>query len=86
MRWVDKYNSTNKISDSHITFIKQQLKQNKTIIMEELLTKLKTKFSNLTLSRVHLGRLDEIPIHIYKNEKYVKKHSTRKLKPKKYMD
>ena len=39
--------------------------------------------------------LDEIPIHIYKNlikgaydrnEKYVKRSSTRKRKPKKYLD
>ena len=39
--------------------------------------------------------LDEIPIHIYKNlikgtydrsEKYVKRLSTRKRKPKKYLD
>ena len=39
--------------------------------------------------------LDEIPTHIYKNlikgaydrnEKYVKRPSTRKRKPKKYMD
>ena len=39
--------------------------------------------------------LDEIPIHIYKNlikgaydrnEKYVKRPSTRKRKPKKYLD
>ena len=55
MRWVEKYKSTNnitrkkrdysayKISNSHISFIKQQLKQNKTITMDELLTKLKTK-------------------------------------------
>jgi transposase-like protein len=45
MRWVKKYKSTNnitrkkrdytsyKISNSHISFIKQQLKQNKTITM-----------------------------------------------------
>ena len=85
--------------------------------MDELLVKLKTKYPDLTLSRVHLGRLvrdinitlkqtrlrhvpktrykkpiiiknqDEIPIHIYKNlikgaydrnEKYVKRSSTRK--------
>ena len=55
MRWVDKYKSTNnitrkkrdyisyKITNSHISFIKQQLKQNKTITMDELLVKLKTK-------------------------------------------
>lgn len=53
MRWVDKYKSTNnitrkkrnytsyKITNNHISFIKQQLKQNKTITMYELLTKLK---------------------------------------------
>ena len=69
MRWVNKYKSTNnitrkkrdyssyKITNSHISFIKQQLKQNKTITMDELLTKLKTKYPDLTLSRVHLGRV-----------------------------
>ena len=69
MRWVDKYKSTNnitrkkrnytsyKITNSHILFIKQQLKQNKTITMDELLAKLKTKYPDLTLSRVHLGRV-----------------------------
>ena len=43
----------------------------------------------------HVPVLDEIPIHIYKNlikgaydrsEKYVKRPSTRKMKPKKYLD
>ena len=49
LRWVDKYKSTNnitrkkrdytsyKITNSHISFIKQQIKQNKTITMDELL-------------------------------------------------
>jgi hypothetical protein len=56
MRWVDKYKSTNnitrkkrdykayKITNSHISFIKQQLKQNKTITIDQLLVKLKTKY------------------------------------------
>jgi len=56
MRWVDKYKSTNnitrkkrdysayKITNNHISFIKQQLKQNKTITMDELLSKLKINF------------------------------------------
>jgi hypothetical protein len=68
MRWVDKFKSTNitrkkryytsyKITSSHISFIKQQLKQNKTITMDELLIKLKSKYLDLTLSRVHLGRV-----------------------------
>ena len=64
MRWVDKYKSTNnitrkkrnytsyKITNNHISFIKQQLKQNKTITMYELLTKLKNKYPDITLSRV----------------------------------
>ena len=66
MRWVKKYKSTNnttqkkrnyKITNSHISFIKQQLKQNKTITMDELLSKLKINYPDLTLSRVHLGRV-----------------------------
>ena len=69
MRWVDKYKSTNnitrkkryytsyKITNSHISFIKQQLKDDKTITMDELLSKLTTKYTDLTLSIVHLGRV-----------------------------
>ena len=69
MRCVDKYKSTNnitrkkrdykayKMSNSHILFIKQQLKKNKIITMDELLTNLKTKYPDLELSRVHLGRV-----------------------------
>ena len=68
IRWVDKYKSTNnitrkkrdykayKISNSHISFIKQQLKQNKTITMDELLAKLKTKYPDLTLIIYIFGR------------------------------
>ena len=77
MRWVDKYKSTNnitrkkrdykayKMSNSHILFIKQQLKK-KTITMDELLANLKTKYPDLELSRVHLGRVVRdinIPYH-----------------------
>ena len=66
MRWVNKYKSTNnitrkkrdytsyKITNSHISFIKQQLKDDKTITMDELLANLKIKYPDLTLSRVHL--------------------------------
>ena len=82
MRWVNKYKSTNnitrkkrdyisyKITNSDISFIKQGLKQNKTITMDELITKLKTKlktkYADLTLSRVHLGRVvRDINITLY---------------------
>ena len=37
-----------KITNSHILFIKQQLKDDKTITMDELLAKLKTKYPDLT--------------------------------------
>ena len=69
MRWVDKYKSNNnitrkkrdyttyKITNSHISFIKQQFKDDKTITMDELLSKLTTKYPDLSLSRVHLGRV-----------------------------
>jgi len=61
MRWVDKYKSINnitrkkrdytayKISNSHISFIKHQHEKNKTITIDELLTKLKIKYQDLTL-------------------------------------
>ena len=105
MRWVDKYKSTNnitrkkrdytsyKITNSHISFIKQQLKQNKTITMDELLVKLKTKYPYLTLSRVHLGRvvrdnnitlkqrrLRHIPKTRYKKPIVIKNHLRLKTK------
>ena len=66
MRCIDKYKYTNnitikkreytsyKITNSHISFIKQQLKQNKIITIDKLLTKLKTKYPDLILSRVRL--------------------------------
>jgi transposase-like protein len=71
MRWVNKYKSTN-----HITRKKRGLTYN------ELVNNVK-------------GVLHEIPTHIYKilikgaydrNEKNVKLPSTRKRKPKKYLD
>jgi transposase len=69
IRWVDKYKSINnitrkkrdhtsyKITNSHILFIKQQLKLDKTVIMDELLAILKTKYPELTPSIVYLGRV-----------------------------
>jgi len=79
MRWVNKYKSTNnitrkkrdyssyKITNSHILFINKQLKQNKTITMDELLAKLKSKYPDLILSRVHLGVYKENVLDMKKN-------------------
>ena len=50
------------------------------------------KINNLILIFHHLINIIKIPIHIYKNlikgayENYVKKSSTRKIKPKKYLN
>ena len=53
------------------------------------------KKKGLTYDELVKNVLDEIPIHIYKNlirgaydrnEKYIKRPSTRKRKPKKYLD
>ena len=53
MRWVEKYKSNNnitrkkrqytsyKITNSHISFIKQQLKDDKTITMDDMMNQLK---------------------------------------------
>ena len=61
LRWVDKYKSTinitqkkrdytsYKITNSHILFIKKQLKQNKTITMDELIAKLKLNTHHTTI-------------------------------------
>ena len=67
MTWVDKSNNnitrkkrnytSYKITNSHISFIKQQFKDNKTITLDELLSKLKTKYPELTLARDHFGRV-----------------------------
>lgn len=65
MRWVNKYKFSNNITrkkrdytsyeiiNSHISFIKQQPKHNKSITIDELLVKLQTKYPDLKLSRVH---------------------------------
>lgn len=89
IRWVYKYKSTNnitrkkrdytsyKIGNSH-NVLKSRLQKKKGLTYDELVKNVKDV-------------LDEIPIHIYKNlikwvydrsEKYVKRPSTRKKKPK----
>jgi transposase len=69
MRWVEKYNKTceierhnrkpiaYKINQQEVKYILQELKQNKTIIMEDLLVKLKEKFPDFDISTRHLSRV-----------------------------
>jgi transposase len=68
-RWIKRYEEEKEIKrhnrepisymvkKEHIKFILEELKNNKTITIEDLLTKLKTKFKTLTLSKTHLHRI-----------------------------
>jgi transposase len=68
-RWIKKYEEEKeikrhnrepisyKVKKEHIKFILEELKNNKTITINELLTKLKNKFKTLTLSKTHLHRI-----------------------------
>jgi len=60
--------------EGYFNVLKSRLQKKKGLTYDELVKNVKDV-------------LDEIPIHIYKrSEKYVKKPSTRKRKPKKYLD
>ena len=68
--------------EGYFNVLKSRLQKKKGLTYDELVNNVKDV-------------LDEIPIHIYKNlikgaydrsEKYVKRPSTRKRKPKKYLD
>ena len=68
-RWIKRYEEEKeikrhnrepisyKVKKEHIKFILEELKNNKTITIEDFLTKLKTKFKTLTLSKTHLHRI-----------------------------
>ena len=69
LRWTKRYEEENeikrhnrkpisyKIKKEHIKFILEELKNNNTIIIEDLLTKLKNKYTTLKISRFHLSRI-----------------------------
>jgi len=69
IRWVEKYNKTGeierhnrkpiayKINQQEVKYILQELKQNKTITMEDLLVKVKEKFPDFDISTRHLSRV-----------------------------
>mgnify|MGYP001067854369 CR=1 FL=1 len=46
-----------KVKKEHIKFILEELKNNKTITLHDLLTKLKTNFNKLNISLMHLHRI-----------------------------
>ena len=69
LRWTKRYKEEKeikrhnrepisyKIKKEHIKFILEELKNNKTITIEDLLTKLKNKYTSLKISRFHLSRI-----------------------------
>ena len=69
LRWTKRYEEENeikrhnrkpisyKIKKEHIRFILEELKNNKTITIEDLLIKLKNKYTTLKISRFHLSRI-----------------------------
>ena len=69
LRWTKRYKEEKevkrhnrepisyKIKKEHIKFILEELKNNKTITLHDLLTKLKTKFNKLSISLMHLHRI-----------------------------
>ena len=69
LRWTKRYKEEKeikrhnrepisyKVKKEHIKFILEELKNNKTITIEDLLTKLKNKYTSLKISRFHLSRI-----------------------------
>lgn len=69
LRWVEKYLDNGeikrqnrepiayKIKKEHVKFILDEIKNNKTITLLEILLKLKNKFIDLKVSKVHLWRI-----------------------------
>jgi transposase len=67
MRWVERYENEDsikrhnrksisyKVKKEHIKFVLEEIKKNKTITIEVLLSKLKDKYKDLELSRRHLA-------------------------------
>jgi len=69
MRWVERYNKENsikrhskkslsyKMTTEHVKFLLNEIKNNKTITMEDLTIKLNDKFKNLNISRRHISNV-----------------------------
>ena len=69
MRWVEKYKKNGKITGykrrpkaykvnkEHVDFLLQEIKNNKTITIEDLLYLLKNKYPNLDLNKSHISRI-----------------------------
>lgn len=69
LRWVHKYKNNGdikrqnrkpiayKVKKEYVSFMLNEIKNNKTITMNDLLKKLKEKFKNIDISRIHIMRV-----------------------------
>ncbi len=69
MRWVERYKKDGnvninyrkpisyKVKNEEVKYLTHEIKKNKTITMEDLLVKLKLKFSEFNITRRHLSRI-----------------------------
>jgi transposase len=69
LRWVDRFKEEEeikrhnrkpvayKVKKEHVKFILEELNKNKTITLEEILTKLKNKYKDVDLSLMHVHRI-----------------------------
>lgn len=51
-----------KIKKEHVSFLLNEIKNNKVITMNDLLKKLKDKFKNISITRIHLMNVIKIII------------------------
>ena len=77
MRWVDRYENEDsikrhtrepisyKVKKEHVKFALDEIKKNKTITIEVLLSKLKDKFKDLELTRRHLADIIKDNVHYF---------------------
>jgi len=93
MRWVEKYNDTKeikrkirkyiayKVKKEYVDFIKQEIKKDKTITMNDLLQKLKEKYNDVDLTKMQIYRIVKDNNITLKQTKVRHEPKTRYKKP-----
>ena len=93
IRWVEKYNDTKeikrkirkyiayKVKKEYVDFIKQEIKKDKTITMNDLLQKLKEKYNDVDLTKRHIYRIVKDNNITLKQTKVRHEPKTRYKKP-----
>ena len=93
MRWVNKFKTTKsvkrktrkyvayKVKKEYVKFIKQEIKKDKTITMNDLLQKLKEKYTNVDLTKMQIYRVVRDNNITLKQTKVRHEPKTRYAKP-----